>query len=100
MQPRTDEISKCPCQGLMVTAAASAGSQYDFCSRYFAPNFGINECALCLSTLLSTKMNKCDFLAYQASGRGGTLNVHLDKEKQRVLLRGKAITVMEGCVLV
>ncbi|KAJ0245207.1 hypothetical protein HA466_0186780 [Hirschfeldia incana] len=106
MQPRIDEISKCPCEGLMVTAAASAGSQYDFCSRYFAPNFGINEdpvtgsahCAL--AHYWSTKMNKCDFLAYQASSRGGTLNVHLDKEKQRVLLRGKAITVMEGCVLV
>ncbi|KAJ4914758.1 Phenazine biosynthesis PhzC/PhzF protein [Raphanus sativus] len=108
LQPRIDEISKCPCEGLMVTAAASAaeGSQYDFCSRYFAPNFGINEdpvtgsahCAL--AHYWSTKMNKCDFLAYQASSRGGTLNVHLDKEKQRVLLRGKAITVMEGCVLV
>ncbi|CAH8388346.1 unnamed protein product [Eruca vesicaria subsp. sativa] len=106
LQPRIDEISKCPCQGLMVTAAASAGSQYDFCSRYFAPNFGINEdpvtgsahCALV--HYWNTKMNKCDFVAYQASSRGGTLNVHLDKEKQRVLLRGKAITVMEGCVLV
>lgn len=44
LQPRIDEISKCPCEGLMVTAAAAAeGSQYDFCSRYFAPNFGINE---------------------------------------------------------
>ncbi|XP_013719326.2 uncharacterized isomerase BH0283 [Brassica napus] len=106
LQPRIDEISKCPCEGLMVSAAASAGSQYDFCSRYFAPNFGINEdpvtgsahCAL--AHYWSSKMNKCDFLAYQASRRGGTLNVHLDKEKQRVLLRGKAITVMEGCVLV
>lgn len=43
LQPRMDEISKCPCEGLMVTAAASAGSPYDFCSRYFAPKFGINE---------------------------------------------------------
>ncbi|ESQ36607.1 hypothetical protein EUTSA_v10008339mg [Eutrema salsugineum] len=106
LEPRLDEILKCPCEGMMVTAAASAGSSYDFCSRYFAPKFGINEdpvtgsahCAL--AHYWSTKMNKFDFLAYQASSRGGTLKVHLDKEKQRVLLRGKAITVMEGCVLV
>jgi predicted PhzF superfamily epimerase YddE/YHI9 len=45
-------------------------------------------------------MNKFDFLAYQASSRSGTIRIHLDKEKQRVLLRGKAVTVMEGHVLV
>ncbi|EOA38368.1 hypothetical protein CARUB_v10009900mg [Capsella rubella] len=106
LQPRLEEISKCPCEGMMVSAAASPGSTFDFCSRYFAPRFGINEdpvtgsahCAL--AHYWSPKLNKCDFLAYQASSRGGTLKVHLDKEKQRVLLRGKAITVMEGCVLV
>ncbi|KFK42685.1 hypothetical protein AALP_AA1G026500 [Arabis alpina] len=106
LQPRIDEIMKLSCQGLMVTAAASSGSSYDFCSRYFAPNAGIDEdpvtgsahCAL--AHYWSHKMNKCDFLAYQASSRGGTLKVHIDKEKQRVLLRGKAITVMEGFVLV
>ncbi|XP_020868081.1 phenazine biosynthesis-like domain-containing protein 2 isoform X2 [Arabidopsis lyrata subsp. lyrata] len=106
LQPRLDEISKCPCEGMMVSAAASAESTYDFCSRYFAPRFGINEdpvtgsahCAL--AHYWSLKMNKCDFFAYQASSRGGTLKVHLDKEKQRVLLRGKAVTVMEGYVLV
>ncbi|EOA23295.1 hypothetical protein CARUB_v10018678mg [Capsella rubella] len=106
LQPRLEEISKCSCKGMMVSAAASPGSTFDFCSRYFAPRFGINEdpvtgsahCAL--AHYWSHKLNKCDFLAYQASSRGGTLKVHLDKEKQRVLLRGKAITVMEGCVLV
>ncbi|XP_010474941.1 PREDICTED: uncharacterized protein LOC104754443 [Camelina sativa] len=106
LQPRIDEISKCPCEGMMVTAAASPGSTFDFCSRYFAPRLGVNEdpvtgsahCAL--AHYWNLKMNKCDFLAYQASSRGGTVKVHLDKEKQRVLLRGKAITVMEGCVLV
>jgi len=36
----------------------------------------------------------------QASARGGVLNGHLDEQNQRVLLRGKAVTVMEGCVLV
>nr|VDD12388.1 unnamed protein product [Brassica rapa] len=62
------------------------------------PVFGSAHCAL--AHYWSLKMNKCDFLAYQASRRNGTLEIHLDKEKQRVLLRGKAVTVMEGYVLV
>ncbi|CAN7059060.1 unnamed protein product [Brassica rapa subsp. trilocularis] len=62
------------------------------------PIFGSAHCAL--AHYWSLKMNKCDFLAYQASRRNGTLEIHLDKEKQRVLLRGKAVTVMEGYVLV
>ncbi|CAH2071878.1 unnamed protein product, partial [Thlaspi arvense] len=105
LQPRMDDILKCPCDGITVTAAGSAGSAYDFYSRFFAPKFGIDEDPVCgsahcaLAHYWSLKMNKCDFLAYQASPRSGTIGIHLDKEKQRVLLRGKAVTVMEGHVL-
>ncbi|KAK9945334.1 hypothetical protein M0R45_010854 [Rubus argutus] len=37
------------------------------------------------------KLGKCDVVAYQASPRGGMLNIHLDKQNQRVLLRGEAV---------
>ncbi|CAH8301235.1 unnamed protein product [Eruca vesicaria subsp. sativa] len=103
LQPRMDDILKCPCDGIIVTAA---GSAYDFHSRYFAPKLGVDEDPVCgsahcaLAHYWSLKMNKCDFLAHQASRRSGTLKIHFDKEKQRVLLRGKAVTVMEGHVLV
>lgn len=106
LQPRMDDILKCPCDGIIVTAAGSAGSAYDFHSRYFAPKLGVDEDPVCgsahcaLAHYWSLKMNKCGFLAHQASRRSGTLGIHLDKEKQRVLLRGKAVTVMEGHVLV
>ncbi|XP_010430441.1 PREDICTED: uncharacterized protein LOC104714698 isoform X2 [Camelina sativa] len=106
LQPRMDDILKCPCDGIIVTAAGSAGSAYDFYSRYFAPKFGVDEDPVCgsahcaLAHYWSLKMDKCDFLAYQASRRSGTVRIHLDKEKQRVLLRGKSVTVMEGHVLV
>jgi diaminopimelate epimerase len=36
----------------------------------------------------------------QASPRGGIVNIHLDEQNQRVLLQGKAVTVMEGSLLV
>ncbi|KAL9318403.1 hypothetical protein ACSQ67_014920 [Phaseolus vulgaris] len=62
------------------------------------PVCGGAHCAL--APYWSKKLGKCDFNAYQASARGGVLNGHFDEQNQRVLLRGKAVTVMEGFVLV
>uniref|UniRef100_A0A5B7A445 Putative phenazine biosynthesis-like domain-containing protein 1 n=1 Tax=Davidia involucrata TaxID=16924 RepID=A0A5B7A445_DAVIN len=107
LQPQFDQIQKCPGDdGIIVTALAPPGSGFDFISRYFCPKFGIYEdpvtgsvhCAL--APYWCKKLGKCDFVAYQASPRGGILNLHLDEKNQRVLLRGKAITVMEGTLLV
>ncbi|KAF8064705.1 hypothetical protein N665_1172s0002 [Sinapis alba] len=106
LQPRMDDILKCPGKIIIVTAAAPEGSVYDFCSRIFAPKLGVDEDAVCgsahcaLAHYWNLKMNKTDFLAYAASRRSGTVKVHYDKEKQRVLLTGKAVTVMKGYVLV
>ncbi|KAG5514425.1 hypothetical protein RHGRI_035745 [Rhododendron griersonianum] len=102
LQPQIDEIRRCPGRGgVIVTGLAPSGSGFDFISRYFCPKGGINEdpvtgsvhCAL--AAYWSKKLGKCDFVAYQASPRGGILNLHLDENRQRVLLRGKAVTVME-----
>ncbi|KAK4273136.1 hypothetical protein QN277_021592 [Acacia crassicarpa] len=105
-KPQFDAIEKCPGDGIIVTAVAPSDSGFDFFSRYFCPKAGINEdpvtgsahCAL--ASYWSKKLGKCDFNAYQASRRGGVLNIHLDKQKQRVLLRGRGITMMEGSILV
>jgi PhzF family phenazine biosynthesis protein len=107
LQPQIDEIRRCPGRGgVIVTGHAPSESGLDFISRYFCPKFGINEdpvtgsahCAL--AAYWSKKLGKCDFVAYQASPRGGIINLHLDENSQRVLLRGKAVTVMEGSILV
>ncbi|RHN80201.1 putative trans-2,3-dihydro-3-hydroxyanthranilate isomerase [Medicago truncatula] len=106
IQPQLDAIAKLPGRGLIVTGIAPPESGFDFYSRFFAPKFGINEDPVCgsahcgLASYWSKKLEKCDLKAYQASTRGGVLNIHIDEQKQRVFLRGKAITVMEGCVLV
>ncbi|XP_027365316.1 uncharacterized protein LOC113872182 [Abrus precatorius] len=106
LQPQFDAIVKCPRRGIIVSGVAPPDSGFDFYSRFFCPKYGINEdpvtgsahCAL--ASYWSKKLGKCDFNAYQASARGGVLNIHIDEQNQRVLLRGKAVTVMEGCILV
>ncbi|KAJ1405139.1 Phenazine biosynthesis PhzF protein [Sesbania bispinosa] len=102
VQPQIDAIIKCPGRGIIVSGSAPSGSGFDFYSRFFCPKFGVNEDPVCgsahcaLASYWSKKLGKCDFNAYQASARGGVLNIHLDDQKQRVFLRGKAVTVMEG----
>ncbi|THG12720.1 uncharacterized protein LOC114287594 [Camellia sinensis] len=106
LQPQFDEIQRCPGLGVIITGLAPPGSGFDFFSRCFFPKLGIKEdpvtgsahCAL--AGYWSKKLGKYDFVAYQASPRGGILNLHFDEKSQRVLLRGKAVTVMDGSLLV
>lgn len=106
LQPQLDAIVKCPGRGLIISGIAPSGSGFDFYSRFFCPKLGVNEDPVCggahcaLAPYWSKKLGKFDFKAYQPSARGGVLNVHYDEQNQRVLLRGKAITVMEGRVVV
>jgi PhzF family phenazine biosynthesis protein len=106
LQPQFNEIQRWSGRGVIVTGIAPSGSGFDFFSRFFCPKFGINEDPACgsahcaLATYWAKKLGKCDFVAYQASPRGAILNVHLDEKRQRVLLRGKSVTVMEGSLLV
>ncbi|GKU86623.1 hypothetical protein SLEP1_g1125 [Rubroshorea leprosula] len=61
------------------------------------PVCGSAHCVL--TPYWSQKQGKCDFIACEASPRGGIINIHLDKHNRRVVLRGKTVTVMEGCLL-
>jgi len=105
LEPQVDEIKKCPGRGVIVTGMAAPGSGFDFISRFFVPKLGINEDPVCgsahcaLAPYWSKKLGKCDFVAYQASPRGGILELHFDEKNERVLLRGNAVTVMEGSIL-
>ncbi|CAI0395283.1 unnamed protein product [Linum tenue] len=106
LEPNFGEIVKCPGRGIIVSGAAPSGSGFDFYSRFFCPKYGINEDPVCgsahcaLAPYWSKKLGKSDFLAYAASPRSGVLNIHLDEVNERVMLRGKAVTVMQGSVLV
>ncbi|RVW54857.1 putative isomerase BH0283 [Vitis vinifera] len=106
IEPQFDDIQKLPGRGLIITGLAPPESEFDFFSRFFCPKLGIKEDPVCgsahcsLAPYWSQKLGKCDLLAYPASPRSGIVDIHVDEQNQRVLLGGKAVTVMEGCVLV
>jgi PhzF family phenazine biosynthesis protein len=89
-------------RGVIVTARASNGS-YDFVSRFFAPGAGIPEdpvtgSAHCgLGPYWAGKLGKKELVGYQASARGGTVQVRL--EGDRAHLGGQAVTVLRGELL-
>ncbi len=103
LKPDFSLLSKLPKSGIIVTAL-SESNDYDFVSRYFTPAHGINEdpvtgSAHCsLTPYWSKKLGKSEMNAYQASARGGMIKVKLAGE--RVLLTGKAVTVLKGDLLI
>lgn len=99
MKPDLTLLSTLPIRGLIVTARATT-EPYDFVSRFFAPRAGINEdpvsgFAHCvLGPFWRDRLNKNEFLAYQASARGGVVRVRVGDK--RVYIGGKAVTVMQA----
>ena len=85
-------------RGLIVTAKGA--QPFDFVSRVFEPHEGINEdpvtgSAHCkLADYWQQKLDKSEFLAYQASSRGGVLGVTIVGD--RVHLKGQAVTMLKG----
>ncbi len=81
----------------VIVSARSEGGEYDFVSRYFAPNLGIKEDPVTgfMHTILTpywnSVMEKTKFKACQASARGGEMETELAGE--RVLLKGHAVEV-------
>ncbi len=86
-------------RGVIITSR-SADSRFDFVSRFFAPIMGLNEdpvtgsahCAL--APYWAGGLGKTSMTGYQASARGGTVQVNINGD--RVILGGKALTVLRG----
>lgn len=99
LKPDFVRLATFPVRGIIVTSLATS-SEYDFVSRFFAPAVGINEDPVtgsahcCLAPFWQQRLQKNEFMAYQASSRGGIIRVKL--EDQRVYLGGQAITVFRG----
>ena len=87
------------CFAFIVTAPSSH-KEYDFVSRFFAPNAGIIEDPVTgssHSTLIpfwAEKLNKNKLIAKQLSKRGGTL--YCENNGDRVKISGRAKLYLEG----
>lgn len=92
--PEMDHVRALYSRGLMITSVSSS-HRYDFVSRFFAPNVGIDEDPVtgsahcCLCPFWSRRLGKKELAGYQASERGGVVHTRLLEE--RVRLAGKAV---------
>jgi PhzF family phenazine biosynthesis protein len=102
LQPDFTALKKLPARGVIVTSR-STNPQFDFVSRYFAPQVGIDEDPVtgsahcCLGPFWAAQLHKESLTAYQASARGGVVQVRLAGD--RVYLGGQAVTVFRGELL-
>ena len=99
LKPDIGLLASLPFRGVIVTGRASTPG-FDFVSRFFAPRVGVPEdpvtgSAHCvLGPYWRKVLKKDDFVAYQASARGGVVRVRLSGD--RVILGGQAVTVLRG----
>lgn len=99
IRPEFAHLSRLDSRGLIVTSVSDRG-EYDFVTRFFAPQSGIPEdhvtgsahCAL--GPYWADKLGRDKLVGFQASERGGTVYVKLENEK--VVLGGYAVTVLAG----
>jgi len=88
-KPNIGELEKLPYPEVMITAQ-TPDEGYDFISRFFAPQLGVDEdpvtgSAHCLLTpYWAEKLGKKDLSAFQASERGGDLYLRLVGDRVRI----------------
>ena len=103
LKPNYSAMRVLAARGVIVTSRSSS-KKYDFVSRFFAPGAGIDEDPVtgsahcCLAPFWASRLGKTEFMAYQASPRGGEVKIRL--EGDRVKLLGRAVTVLRAELLV
>ena len=99
LKPDLAQLRRVRARGVIVTSRASTPG-HDFVSRFFAPQSGVDEdpvtgSAHCtLAPYWSSRLGRTRMTAYQASRRGGVVQVAIDGD--RVRLSGRAVTVLRG----
>jgi len=103
LAPDFKQLARVECRGVIVTAPSDI-PEYDFISRFFAPAVGIDEdpvtgSAHCrLGPHWSERLRKTKLVGYQASARGGIVQVEVRDE--RVLLGGGGVLIAKGELLI
>jgi PhzF family phenazine biosynthesis protein len=86
--------------GLIPTALADPGREYDFVSRVFAPKAGLPEDPVTgsahtvLAPYWAGRLGRASLVGFQVSPRSGLVGVELNGD--RVTITGRAVTVFDG----
>jgi len=97
--PNLAALSELDLRGVIITARSE---NYDFVTRFFAPNFGINEDPVTGSAFTqlipywANQLNKNKLNAKQISARGGEVKCTLVGERVKIL--GKAVKYMTATI--
>jgi PhzF family phenazine biosynthesis protein len=100
--PEMERVAALGRRGVIVTARAST-APFDYVCRFFAPAGGVPEDPVTgsaqseLGPYWQARLGQDELLCYQTSDRGGTLRVR--PRGERVLIAGKAVTVLKGELL-
>ena len=101
IEPNIPEIAKINARGIIVS---SISENYDFVSRFFGPNCGVNEDPVTgsahttLTPFWAEKLGKTKLTAKQISKRGGVLECELKND--RILIGGKCKTYLKGEIFI
>ncbi|MDR1597457.1 MAG: PhzF family phenazine biosynthesis protein [Holosporales bacterium] len=102
LEPDIAKLEKIPCTGVVVTAEGGGNESYDFMSRFFAPAQGVkedpttlwNHCFL--GPYWAHRLGKDSLVAYQTSGRSGTLMIECQSGQVRI--SGECVSSVKGTV--
>ena len=100
ISPKLDELKKLDLRGVCIT---TTHNEYDFVSRFFAPNYGIDEDSVTgsaytqLTPYWAERLNKTSFTSKQLSRRGGELTSEIKKD--RVFISGTAVCTVVGEII-
>lgn len=101
IEPKISEITKIEARGIIVS---SKSDNYDFISRFFGPNCGVNEDPVTgsahttLTPFWAENLGKTKLIAKQISKRGGVLECELKND--RILISGKCKTYLKGEIFI
>lgn len=99
LKPNLPLLAQVGGRGVIVTSRSSS-PEFDFISRFFGPNAGIDEdpvtgSAHCtLAPFWQERFGRAEMTGYQASARGGVVRVVANGS--RVRLSGQAVLVLRG----
>lgn len=103
LKPDLTQLARQPWRGIIVTAKSASDDEYDFVSRFFAPQVGVPEdpvtgSAHCvLAPYWGERLGHTKMIGRQLSARGGMVKVEVAGD--RVLLGGQAVTTLRGELL-